>query len=118
LRQFLQPIGQKLVPLPAGEQLFELRGCFDAGAEYPVLDLIQDEVDRLQSARSLLGEGDTEIFDFLCVGLYRLTPQIPNRQTCGKNGHADDRKADQVEAAVGWGMLPQASQKLHYQSSL
>ena len=83
MRQILQPIGQKLVPLPAGEQLFELRGGLDFGAEYPVLDLIKHEVDRLQGARSLLGEGDTEIFDFLCIGLHGLPPQIPNRQDGG-----------------------------------
>ncbi len=118
MRQIFQPIGQKLSPLPAGEQLFELRGGFDAGAEYPVLDPIQDEVDRLQGARRLFGEGDPEIFDFLRIGFDRLLPQIPNCQTGGKDGHANDRKTDQVEAAVGWGMLPQAREKLHYESSL
>jgi hypothetical protein len=118
LRQILQPIGQKLVPFPAGEQLFELRGSFDAGAEYRVLDLIQYEVDRLQGARGLFGERDTEIFDFLRIDFDRILPQIPYRQTGGKDGHANDRQADQVEAAVGRGMLPQAREKLHYESSL
>ena len=118
MRQILQPFGQKLVPLPAGEQLFELRGCFDPGAEYPVLDLIQNEVDRLQSARRLLGEGDAQIFDFLRIGLHRLPPQIPNRQEGGHQGHANDRQADQVEAAIGWRVPPQAQEKLHYESSL
>ena len=114
LRQILQPIGQKLVPFPAGKQLFELRGRFDAGTEYPVLDLIQHEVDRLQCARRLLGEGDTEIFDFLAIGLHRLPPQIPDCQDCGHQGHANDCHADQVEAAIGWRMPPQAREKLHY----
>ena len=84
MRQILQPIGEKLMPLPAGEQLFELRRGFDSDAEYPVLDLIQNEIDCLQGARGLLGEGDTEIFDFLCLDLDGLLAQIPNRQRGGQ----------------------------------
>jgi hypothetical protein len=116
-RQFLAD-RLKNLPFPTGEQLFELRGCFDSGAEYPVLDPVQHEVDRLQGARGLLAEGDPEIFDFLRIGFHRLLAQIPNCQTGGKEGHANDRKTDQVEASVGWGMLPQAREKLHYESSL
>ena len=118
MRQISRSICQKLVPLPAGEQLFELRRGFHAGAECPVLDLIQYEVDRLQGARGLFGERDTEIFDLLRIDFDRFLPQVPNRQTGGKDGHANDCQADQAEAAVGRGMLPQACEKLHYESSL
>jgi hypothetical protein len=59
-----------------------------------------------------------EIFDFLRIGLHRLAPQIPNRQEGGHQGHANDYQADQVEAAIGWRVPPQAHEKLHYESSL
>jgi len=78
----------------------------DSRAAYPLSDLIQNEFDRLQSARCLLGEGRTEIFDFLRLDSDRLLPQVPNRQAGGEQGHANDGKADQVEAAIGREVLP------------
>src|SRR5215469_3302101 len=50
LREILQSLGKELAPLSAGEHLFELRRGLDARVGYPVLDLIQNKVDGLQSA--------------------------------------------------------------------
>jgi hypothetical protein len=44
-----------------------------------------------------------------CVGA-----QIPNCQTGGEYCHANDRRADQVEAAVGWRLPPQIQKIPHW----
>ena len=93
------------MPLYTRELLLESPGVRDPGAENTVL--------RLQGSRCMPGEGDPKILDFLRIRPYRGAPQIPDRETGGEDCHANDRHADQVEAAVGWMLPPHSRRGLH-----
>src|SRR5215475_6652690 len=95
------------MPLDPRQFLLEPLGGSDPGSENAILCLIQDKVNYPQRAGYLLGEGDPELLDFFGIDSDRVSAQIPNRQAGSEDCDANDRRTDQVEAAVGWRLPPQ-----------
>jgi len=118
LRHLLEAVGEKLVPFLARQLFFELLWSLQTQARNPFFRFVQNEIDRLQGARSLLREGGAEVLDFLRAGFDRVAAEILDRQPRSGTDHDHDRDGDQHKPAVGLAFGIRACDKPHQQNSL